>query len=138
MITDEEVIQAAVAANAHEFIQKFPDSYEQLVGERGIKLSAGQKQRIAIDRAIIRNPKILILDEATSALDSKSEKLAQEALGKLIKGKTTFIIAHRLNTIRNTDKILVLNNGRIVEQGTHKKLLTEGVYYKELYNLQKL
>jgi len=138
MITDEEVIQAAVAANAHEFIQKFPDGYEQLVGERGIKLSAGQKQRIAIARAIIRNPKILILDEATSALDSKSEKLVQEALGKLIKGKTTFIIAHRLSTIRNANKILVLNNGRIAEQGTHKELLTEGVYYKELYNLQKL
>ena len=134
--TSEEVIQAAIAANAHEFIQRFPDGYKQLVGERGIKLSAGQKQRIAIARAIIRNPTILILDEATSALDSKSEKLVQEALNELIKGKTTFIIAHRLSTIRNADKILVLENGRIVEQGTHQELLTKEGAYKELYDLQ--
>ena len=134
--TDEEVIQAAIAANAHEFIQKFPNKYEQLVGERGIKLSAGQKQRIAIARAIIRNPRILILDEATSALDSKSERLIQEALEKLTKGKTTFVIAHRLSTIRNADKILVLKNGKIIEQGTHKELLEKNGDYKELHDLQ--
>ena len=134
--TDEEIIASATLANADEFIQSFPNKYEQLVGERGIILSAGQRQRIAFARAIIKNPKILILDEATSSLDSKSEKLIQEALEKLTKGKTTFVIAHRLSTIRNADKILVLKDGRIIEQGTHQELLRKNRVYKELYDLQ--
>ena len=134
--TEEEIINAAKNAYAHEFIAKFPKGYNQLVGERGIKLSAGQKQRIAIARAILRNPKILILDEATSALDSISEKLIQKALAELIKGKTVFVIAHRLSTIRNADKILVLKDGEIIETGTHKELLDKNGIYKELHDLQ--
>ena len=128
--TEQQVLAAGKAANAHEFIEKFPKKYKQLVGERGIKLSAGQKQRIAIARALLRDPKILILDEATSALDSESERLVQTALDKLIKGRTTFIIAHRLSTIKNADKIIVLENRKIVEIGTHNQLIrkTNGRY----------
>lgn len=128
--SDVEVVAAAKAANAHEFIENFPKKYNQLVGERGIKLSTGQKQRVAIARAILRSPKILILDEATSALDSASEKLVQEALSKLIKGRTTFIIAHRLSTIQHADKIIVLENGKIAEIGNHVELMEnpEGIY----------
>ena len=134
--TDEEIISAAKAANAHQFIESFPQKYDTLVGERGIKLSTGQKQRIAIARALIRDPKILILDEATSSLDSESERLVQEALDRLIKGRTTFIVAHRLSTIKNADKILVLQKGRIVEQGTHNQLIKKkGIYWK-FYSLQ--
>ncbi len=128
----KKIIEVAKAANAHEFIQKFPKKYNQLVGERGIKLSTGQKQRIAIARALIRDPKILILDEATSSLDSVSEKLVQQALKRLIKGRTTFIIAHRLSTISHADKILVIEKGRIAERGTHDELIRrrEGIYRK--------
>lgn len=134
--TEKEVIEAAKAANAHEFIESFPKKYETLVGERGIKLSTGQKQRIAIARALIRDPKILILDEATSSLDSESEKLVQEALERLTKGRTTFVVAHRLSTVRNADKILVLEKGKIIEQGTHQELIKKkGAYYK-FYSLQ--
>lgn len=135
--TEEEIIEAAKVSNAYEFIEKFPKKLEQIVGERGIKLSTGQKQRIAIARAIIRNPKILILDEATSALDSVSEKLVQEALEKLIFGRTTFIIAHRLSTIKNADKIIVLEKGRIVEMGSHAELIDNphGVY-RNFWELQ--
>jgi len=134
--TDKEIIASAKAANAHPFIETFPKKYEQLVGERGIKLSTGQKQRLAIARALIRDPKILILDEATSSLDMESERLVQEALEKLIKNRTTFIIAHRLSTVRNADKILVLEKGKIIEQGTHKELIKKkGVYFK-FYSLQ--
>lgn len=135
--TDEEVVTAARAANAHEFIEKFPNKYNQLVGERGIKLSTGQKQRVAIARAILRDPKILILDEATSALDSASEKLVQEALRKLIKGRTTFIIAHRLSTIQHADKIVVLEKGKIAEIGTHAGLIKNprGLY-RNFWELQ--
>jgi ABC-type multidrug transport system fused ATPase/permease subunit len=135
--TDEEVIEAARKANAYDFIMSFPDQFDTLVGDRGIQLSGGQKQRIAIARAVLKNPKILILDEATSALDSESEKLVQDALDKLMIGRTSFVIAHRLSTIKNADNILVLEHGKIVEQGKHDKLIadTSGVYYK-LNNIQ--
>lgn len=128
--TDEEITKAAEQANALSFIHNFPDGLNTLVGERGVKLSGGQKQRIAIARAILRNPKILILDEATSALDSENEKLVNEALDKLMHNRTAFIIAHRLSTIRKADTILVINKGKIVEQGTHEELsqLTNGLY----------
>lgn len=132
----KKIIEAAKAANAHQFIQKFSKKYNQLVGERGVKLSTGQKQRVAIARALLRDPKILILDEATSSLDVKTEKLVQGALNKLIKGRTTFIIAHRLSTIVNADKILVLEEGRLVQQGTHERLIKEEGVYKKLYSLQ--
>ncbi|MEK7634752.1 MAG: ABC transporter ATP-binding protein [Patescibacteria group bacterium] len=128
--TDKEIIEAAKAANANEFIENFSKKYDTLVGERGIKLSTGQKQRIAIARAILRNPRILILDEATSALDSVSEKLVQEALNRLIKNRTTFIIAHRLSTIQHSNKIIVIEKGRIAEMGNHKELMEnpKGIY----------
>lgn len=128
--TEAEIIQAAREANAWEFIAAFPEKLNTVVGERGIKLSGGQKQRVAIARAILRDPKILILDEATSALDSESELLVKQALDELMKGRTTFIIAHRLSTIREADVILVLNKGKIVEQGTHDELsvLEQGLY----------
>lgn len=128
--TDKDIIEAAKVANANEFIENFSKKYDTLVGERGIKLSTGQKQRIAIARAVLRNPKILILDEATSALDSVSEKLVQEALNNLIKNRITFIIAHRLSTIQHADKIIVLEKGQIAEMGNHKKLMKnpEGIY----------
>lgn len=134
--TEKEIIEAAKAAHVDEFVQKFDKKYEQLVGERGIKLSTGQKQRVAIARAILRNPKILILDEATSSLDSATEKLVQEALGRLIKDRTTFIIAHRLSTIQKADLILVLEKGRIVEQGDHQELVSKGGVYQKLSQLQ--
>jgi len=134
--SDEEIIDAAKIANAHQFIEFFPNKYGQIVGERGTKLSAGQKQRVAIARAVLRNPKILILDEATSSLDAKSERLVHEALDKLIHNRTTFIIAHRLSTVRNADKIIVLENGKIEEIGSHEDLMRrEGAYFK-LYSLQ--
>lgn len=135
--SDEEIIEAAKKANAYEFIMSFPDQFETLVGDRGIQLSGGQKQRIAIARAVLKDPKILILDEATSALDSESEQLVQEALEKLMIGRTSFVIAHRLSTIKNADNILVLESGKIAEQGKHDDLIadTEGVYFK-LNNVQ--
>ncbi|MFY9462192.1 MAG: ABC transporter ATP-binding protein [Candidatus Sungiibacteriota bacterium] len=134
---DGKVIEASRRARADGFIQAFPKKYEQMVGERGIKLSVGQKQRIAIARAVLRNPKILILDEPTSALDAKSEQFIQESLEELMRGRTTFIIAHRLSTVRKADVILVLDKGMIVERGRHEELLKvrSGVY-KKLYELQ--
>lgn len=135
--TEEELIDAAKKANAYDFIVGFPEQFETLVGDRGIQLSGGQKQRIAIARAVLKNPKILILDEATSALDSESEKLVQDALDKLMLGRTSFVIAHRMSTIKNANNILVLEKGRIVEQGKHEDLIRNqnGVYFK-LNNLQ--
>jgi glucan exporter ATP-binding protein len=134
--TDREIIEAAKAAHVDEFVRKFDKKYDQLVGERGIKLSTGQKQRVAIARAILRDPKILILDEATSSLDTATERLVQEALARLIKGRTTFVIAHRLSTIQKADLILVLEKGRIVEEGEHQELISKGGVYKKLCELQ--
>ncbi len=134
--TDEEIIEAAVAANANDFILSLPDGYETEIGERGTKLSGGQKQRLAITRAFLRDPRILILDEATSALDSESEQLIQSALNRLMVGRTTLIIAHRLSTVMHADKIVVLDQGKIVEQGTHAELLKKGGLYYHLYMAQ--
>ncbi|MFN4227637.1 MAG: ABC transporter ATP-binding protein [Candidatus Ratteibacteria bacterium] len=135
-VSEDEVIEAAKLANAHDFISSLPDGYETDVGDMGNLLSVGQKQRIAIARVFLKNPSILILDEFTSSLDAESESLILEALERLIEGRTVFIIAHRLSLVRNVDKILVLNEGEIVEQGTHLELLKKkGLYYK-LYNLQ--
>ena len=130
--TDEEVIEAAKQANAYDFIMSFPDCFETLVGDRGIQLSGGQRQRVAIARAVLKNPSILILDEATSSLDSESERLVQEALDKLMIGRTSIVIAHRLSTIRNADKIIVLQKGEVLEMGTHQELIgnEDGLYYK--------
>ncbi len=136
-VTDEQVKDVAKKAHALDFIEKFPNKWEQIVGERGVKLSVGQKQRIAIARAMLRNPKILILDEPTSALDAGSEKIITESLDELMKGKTTFIVAHRLSTVRKADIILVFKDGKIIESGTHDELLKiEGGEYKRLYELQ--
>ncbi|AWN23406.1 ABC transporter ATP-binding protein [Deinococcus irradiatisoli] len=132
----EEVVAAARAANAEEFIARLPQGYDTAVGERGVKLSGGQRQRIAIARAILKNPRLLILDEATSALDNESEALVQDALEKLMVGRTTFVIAHRLSTIRSADLIVVMDAGRIVQRGTHAQLIAEGGLYKDLYDLQ--
>lgn len=133
--TREEVIEAAKCANAHGFIMELPDGYDTYIGQRGVKLSGGQKQRLSIARVFLKNPPILIFDEATSALDNESEKVVQESLEKLAKNRTTFVIAHRLSTIRNAEKIIVLTENGIEEQGTHKELIEKkGVYY-QLYNM---
>ena len=137
-VTEEEVIQAAKAANAHTFIMETPEGYETIVGEKGIRLSAGQRQRIAIARAILKNPRILILDEATSALDNESELLIQEALKRLMQGRTSFIIAHRLSTIHNADRIIVLDKGKLIESGNHDQLMEEKGLYHKLYTLKSL
>lgn len=134
--TEEEVAAASRAAHAHDFIMSFPDQYQTIVGEKGINVSGGQRQRIAIARAIVKNPRILLLDEATSALDSESERLVQEALEQLMKGRTTFVIAHRLTTIQRADRILVLNKGRLVETGTHAELMDRKGLYQYLYTLR--
>ena len=134
--SQEEVVAASRAAHAHDFIMNFPDQYQTIVGEKGINVSGGQRQRIAIARAIVKNPRILLLDEATSALDSESERLVQEALERLMKGRTTFVIAHRLTTIQRADRILVLNKGRLVETGTHAELMDHKGLYQYLYTLR--
>ncbi|WP_017186502.1 ABC transporter ATP-binding protein [Alkalibacillus haloalkaliphilus] len=136
--TNEEVVAAAKAANAHEFIMDFPNGYETLVGERGVKLSGGQKQRIAIARVFLKNPPLLILDEATSALDLESEQLIQEAMNKLAHNRTTFIVAHRLSTITHADRIVLINNGEIKEQGTHDELMRQKGLYYDLFQVQEL
>ncbi|MGG1633405.1 ABC transporter ATP-binding protein [Paenibacillus sp. NRS-1760] len=134
--TDDEVVAAAKAANAHDFIIAFKDGYEAVIGERGMRLSGGQKQRLAIARAILKDPKILILDEATSALDSESEAMVTEALERLMVGRTTFVIAHRLATVVRANQILVIDDGEIVQRGSHRTLLREGGLYRKLYEQQ--
>ena len=133
--TREEVISAAKNANAHEFIMSFPDGYDTDIGQRGIKLSGGQKQRLSIARVFLKNPPILIFDEATSALDNESERVVQESLEKLAENRTTFVIAHRLTTIQNAEKILVLTEEGIEESGTHEELLAKGGIYEKLYHM---
>jgi len=129
--TREDIMQAAKIANAHDFIIKFTDGYDTNVGERGQKLSGGERQRISIARAVLRDPRILILDEATSLVDTETEKKIQEALARLVKGRTTFAIAHRLSTLRNADRLMVLDKGKVVEMGTHDELMKkQGTYYK--------
>ena len=135
--THEQVVAAAKMANAHEFIMSQPEGYSRNVGEKGFALSGGERQRIAIARAILRNPPILILDEATSALDTVTERLVQSAIENLMKDRTTFAIAHRLSTIRNADLILVMDEGRIVERGTHDELYAANGPYRRLCDMQK-
>jgi len=134
--TEEEIIQAAKTANAHEFIMNLPDGYDSDVGERGVMLSGGEKQRIAIARAILKNPAFLIFDEATSAVDTVTEELIQEAIDHLVRGRTTIAIAHRLSTLRNADRLIVLENGEIIEQGTHEELIQHGGVYAKLCRTQ--
>ena len=134
--TDEEIRAAARAANAEEFIDELPEGFDTILGDRGVRLSGGQRQRIGLARAILRDPPILILDEATSSLDTESEQLIQRALDRLLTGRTVFVIAHRLSTVRGADRILVLENGRVVGSGTHAELLDDGGIYRRLHDLQ--
>jgi len=131
-----EIETAARAAHAHEFIVRLPQGYDTVVGERGVKLSGGQRQRVAIARAVLKNPAVLVLDEATSNLDTESERLIEDAMEKLLAGRTTLIIAHRLSTVRRADRLVVLDHGRIVEEGTHAELLTRAGLYARLYQRQ--
>jgi len=135
-VDEQLVIEAAKAANAHEFISNLPNGYDTMIGEAGVLLSGGQRQRLAIARALFKDPPILVLDEATSALDTESERLVQQALNNLMRGRTTLVIAHRLSTIRSADKIVVLDKGQIVESGTHEELLAHRGVYRKLYDLQ--
>jgi len=130
--TEAEIIDAAKRANAHEFIEHLPEGYDTFIGERGVKLSGGQQQRLAIARAFLKAPQILILDEATSNLDTESEQLIQASMAKLLAGRTTFVIAHRLSTIRRADLILLLEDGRVVERGTHVDLMRAGGVYRDM------
>jgi subfamily B ATP-binding cassette protein MsbA len=132
----DKIIEAAEAANAHNFISELENGYDSLIGDRGIKLSGGERQRISIARALLKNPPILILDEATSSLDTESEILVQQAIERLMKGRTSIVIAHRLSTVQNADKIIVLNTGELTEQGTHDELLKLNGLYKKLYSIQ--
>jgi ATP-binding cassette subfamily B protein/subfamily B ATP-binding cassette protein MsbA len=134
--TGDEIISAAQAANCHEFITTLPEGYEARVGERGVKLSVGEKQRVSVARALLADAPILILDEATASVDTATERLIQEALERLMKGRTSFVIAHRLSTIRNADQILVLKQGEIIERGTHQELLEKEGLYAKLARIQ--
>ena len=134
--SQEEIVAAARAAQAHEFISSFPAGYDTVVGERGVTLSGGQRQRVAIARALLMDPRILILDDSLSSVDTQTEKLIQEALDRLMKGRTTFVIAHRLSTVRRADLILVMDGGRIVQRGRHEELLAQGGLYREIHDLQ--
>ena len=134
--SEEEIVEAAKAANAHGFIENLPLRYDTIIGEGGVKLSGGERQRISIARALLKNAPILILDEATSSLDSESEYQVQVALERLMANRTVFLIAHRLSTVRNAHRILVIDNGRIVEEGTHDELLAMNRVYKRLYQMQ--
>jgi ATP-binding cassette subfamily B protein len=133
----KEIIQAAKAANAHDFILRLPDGYDTQVGERGTRLSGGEKQRISIARAIVNRPSIIILDEATSSLDTVTEKMIQEALQRLVKGRTTIAIAHRLSTLSNADRLVIMEEGRIVEMGTHEELIERGGMFSNLLGMQQ-
>lgn len=132
----KEIIEAAKVANAHDFIMALPNGYDTMIGERGIKLSGGQRQRLSIARAVLRNPPILILDEATSSLDAESERLVQEALEHLMEHRTVLVVAHRLSTVRRADRIVVIEHGKVTEEGTHDDLLLKNGHYKKLYQIQ--
>jgi subfamily B ATP-binding cassette protein MsbA len=132
----EDVEKAASAANAHEFITAMPEGYDTVIGERGARLSGGERQRLAIARAILKNPPILIFDEATSSLDTESERLVQEAIEHLFEGRTVLIIAHRLSTVRNADRIVAMEDGRVLEEGTHDELIARNGLYRRLHDLQ--
>ena len=131
-----KIIDAANKAYAHQFIMEMPDKYETIIGERGVRLSGGEKQRIAIARALLKDAPILILDEATSALDSESEMMVQKALENLMRDRTTFVIAHRLSTVRKADKIIILDDGRIAESGKHEELVSRNGIYRKLHDMQ--
>ncbi len=135
-VKEEDVIRAAKIANAHDFILQTENGYQTGIGERGLKLSGGQRQRISIARAVLKNPPILILDEATSSLDSESESVVQEAINNLMQNRTSIVIAHRLSTIQNADLIVVINNGEIIERGTHEELVGYNKMYKKMSEMQ--
>ena len=134
--TDDEVLAAAKASHAHSFIKRLPNGYDTVIGEDGGSLSAGQKQLLCITRVMLCRPPMLILDEATSSIDTRTEVQIQEAFDKLMEGRTSFVVAHRLSTIRNASLILVMNEGKIIEQGSHEELLAKGGFYSKLYNSQ--
>ena len=136
--SDKEILEASKLANCHEFIEDLQNKYETLIGENGVKLSGGQKQRISIARAILKKSSIILLDEATSSLDTESEKKVQDAINNLTQSKTTIIIAHRLSTINKVDKILVIKDGELIEEGSHRSLIDNSIMYKKLYEQQQL